>query len=361
MESVKSAVPAEDVVERALDLLARGRPGDAQGLLETLIAGARGGLFAKLTLVRARLATHDIDRAIALARETAFENAHVADAALALGETLERGESLPLAIAEFQRALRLDANLDAARVALGRAWLAAGEPERALEVLDGLCGSESAGLRERAGRMRAQNRSDAGYVRHLFDQFSADYDLRMRTTLAYAVPEILVSLARLVLAKARDLEILDLGCGTGLAGEAFRDRSKRLCGVDLSPKMMAGARNKGIYDALICGDIESVREGSLFDLAIAADTLVYLGDFSAVLDNVCAQLKPEGFFLFTVERSDEPEYALGPKRRWRHSEAYLRRAAADHGFELAGLLSCTPRIEAGEAVAGLACALQKRA
>ena len=44
--------------------------------------------------------------------------------------------------------------------------------------------------------------------------------------------------------------MLDLGCGTGLAGEAFRPHVDWLEGVDLSPGMIAQARKKTIYDRL---------------------------------------------------------------------------------------------------------------
>ena len=38
----------------------------------------------------------------------------------------------------------------------------------------------------------------------------------------------------------------DLGCGTGLAGVAFKDMAKRLDGMDLSPAMIAKAASSGI-------------------------------------------------------------------------------------------------------------------
>ena len=40
--------------------------------------------------------------------------------------------------------------------------------------------------------------------------------------------------------------IADLGCGTGLAGAAFRPLVRRLAGVDLSPAMVAQARAKSM-------------------------------------------------------------------------------------------------------------------
>jgi predicted TPR repeat methyltransferase len=50
---------------------------------------------------------------------------------------------------------------------------------------------------------------------------------------------------------------------------------------------------------------------------------------------------------------------LGPKRRWRHSENYLRSEAARANFEIVGFLECHPRTEAGVPVEGYAMALLK--
>ena len=52
--------------------------------------------------------------------------------------------------------------------------------------------------------------------------------------------------------------MLDLGCGTGLAGAAFRPHVDWLAGVDLSPKMIEVARAKGLYDRLAVADIGAV-------------------------------------------------------------------------------------------------------
>jgi predicted TPR repeat methyltransferase len=152
--------------------------------------------------------------------------------------------------------------------------------------------------------------------------------------------------------------VLDLGCGTGLAGAVFRPIAARLDGVDLSPAMVEKARAKKLYDSLLVGDIEKTlaTPGPLYDLIVAADTLVYLGDLKPVFEGARARLKPDGYFLFTVEAGDTG-FTLGPKRRWRHGETYLRQAAATAGLEVRGLISASPRQEAQAPVDGFAVAL----
>ena len=251
-----------------------------------------------------------------------------------------------------------------AHLRLATLWLDAGEPDKAeaeIAAVESL-GVHDAVTTHRAAieKYRALNRSAPGYVRHLFDQFSADYDQRMRGRLGYAAPETLRDLCALLLGPPRKaLSILDLGCGTGLSGAAFAPYAKRLTGVDLSPGMLAKARALSLYDELIVADIEDLPASLTgFDLIVAADVLVYVGDLAKTFAQVRARLNPQGLWAFTTERSPIEGFALGPKRRYRHSEAYLRRLADAHGFETASLIECVARHDAGVPVESLAAILR---
>jgi predicted TPR repeat methyltransferase len=215
-------------------------------------------------------------------------------------------------------------------------------------------------LAAEAEAIKSAPRSDAGYVRHLFDQFSADYDARMIGNLSYAGPQILLDLATLVVPLRDDMAILDLGCGTGLAGVAFQPFAGRLDGVDLSPAMIAKAQARGIYDDLMVADLESAlaAPGPAYDLILAADTVVYLGDLTRAFAGVRNRLAQDGYFLFTTEAKPGEGFELGPKRRWRHSEAYIRATAAAAGLSVTGLVAATPRREANQPVEGFAVALR---
>jgi predicted TPR repeat methyltransferase len=356
----------DDPLALADTWMAAGRAAEAAQMIRTLIESGRGGFLARAMLVRALLAAQDMPAALAEAREAAMLNPGIATAQSLLGEALLQSEMLPAAIGEFQRALRLDPGLAEARLGLGRAWLRAGEAQKALEIFADLTPDDAPLLdshRAEAQRMLAAPRSDAGYVRHLFDQFSGDYDQRMLGNLAYAAPQILRALADLVMAGRTGLSILDLGCGTGLAGVAFRDLADRLDGIDLSPAMIEKARARGLYDSLVVGDLESALAAghSHYDLILAADTLVYLGELDAVFAGVSRRLAQNGFFLFTIEKQDEGDFTLGPKRRWRHSPDYVKALAAGAGLTVAGLVACAPRTEANVPVEGLAVALTRGA
>ena len=367
----------EDPIEIAEALIASGRAQEAARGLQARLAAGRGGLLARLTLIKALLADGDTGLALTEAREAVSLNPGVALAVLGLGEALLAASennygALPAAIAELQRALRLDPGLVRARELIAAAWLKAGEADKALENLRAL-DNPPPEMIAACEAIKSAPRSDPGYVRHLFDQFSADYDQRMIGQLAYAAPQILCDLAAMVMprqlgasAKAgatlkKGLTVLDLGCGTGLAGLVFKPLAARLEGVDLSPAMIEKARARGIYDDLRVGDLQNALAdaGPQYDLILAADTLVYLGDLALVFEAARRRLSPDGYFLFTVEKAEGTQFELGPKRRWRHSEGYLRELAQRSGFDVAGFVAAAPRHEANQPVEGFAIALTR--
>lgn len=349
-----------DPIEIAEALIASGKAEEAARDLRARLEAGRGGLLARLTLVKALLAAGQTQAGLIEAREAVSLNPSVAAAVLALGEALLAADALPTAIAELQRALRLDPDLARARELIASAWLKAGEADKALEHLEAL-EDPPAQMIAACQAIKTALRSDPGYVRHLFDQFSADYDERMIGHLAYAAPQILFDLASMVMPGREGLAILDLGCGTGLAGAVFKPLAARLDGVDLSPAMIEKARARNIYQDLAVQDLATAlgTEGPSYDLVLAADTLVYLGDLKLVFEAAYARLAPDGYFLFTVEMAAGEGFELGPKRRWRHSEDYLRALAQETGFSVAGFVAAAPRHEANAPVEGFAVALAR--
>jgi predicted TPR repeat methyltransferase len=214
--------------------------------------------------------------------------------------------------------------------------------------------------------LRRLQRCPPGYIRDLFDEFSDDYDRRMLETLGYSGHLHLRTLAHRTLPESKSgWRILDLGSGTGLAGEAFRDFAQggRLDGIDLSPRMIEAARSRAIYYDLIQGDIETILHavGRTYDLILAADTMIYFGDLAIILSGVAKRLESGGFYLFAVEAKDGEGWEQSEARRFRHSEAYLRAAAARARLSLVDIFPCVLRREGDDAVRGFAVALQQRA
>jgi predicted TPR repeat methyltransferase len=200
------------------------------------------------------------------------------------------------------------------------------------------------------------------YVRRLFDQYAARYDAALTEHLAYRGPTLLREAVEFVVRTARRpmrfASMLDLGCGTGLAGAAFRPVVDRLVGVDLSPAMIDQAAAKGLYDRLITADIPtalaSEAAGSAkCHLVVAADVFVYVNDLAPIVDGVARILAPDGLFGFTVETHRADGVKLLPTLRYAHSESYLRIVLADTGLAVAHLAKVPVRSEKGVPVDSL--------
>ncbi|MDJ0894558.1 MAG: methyltransferase domain-containing protein [Alphaproteobacteria bacterium] len=102
---------------------------------------------------------------------------------------------------------------------------------------------------------QAYQLGDTKEVAEFYDEWAATYDEELVEANDYVAP---MRLAQSFAEHAgrKDLRIIDIGCGTGLAGQALHALGfTRLDGLDLSPGMLAKARAKGVYDALIEGDM----------------------------------------------------------------------------------------------------------
>lgn len=136
---------------------------------------------------------------------------------------------------------------------------------------------------------------------------------------------------------APQFDVLDLGCGTGLCGARFRSWAKTLVGVDLAGNMLEQARKRGIYDELIHGDLLDVLKScpGRFDLIVASDVLLLLGDLQPVIDGVHSALRPGGRFAFTIDLLEGPgDYQLSPWLHFAHSPHYVERLADQAGLRI---------------------------
>ncbi|OWJ61352.1 class I SAM-dependent DNA methyltransferase [Inquilinus limosus] len=187
------------------------------------------------------------------------------------------------------------------------------------------------------------------HVRTLFDQYAPRFDTALVQALRYRGPELLRQAVDRAVPQG-SLDILDLGCGTGLAGIAFADRHRRLDGIDLSPGMILQAMARRLYDRLEPGEIvASLAEWpERYDLALAADVAVYIGDLAPLFAATRRVLRPGGLFALTLEAQDGADgtgWRLGDHHRYQHSAAYLRDAAATAGFVVVDLESAWTRTE----------------
>jgi predicted TPR repeat methyltransferase len=255
-----------------------------------------------------------------------------------LGEALEQIADRPGAIAAFERA-------------------------RALLPDDVL------GAGVRLARLGVEDSGMApAYVASLFNEYADRFDDHLVKALNYTGPEVIMTAIESVCRSAgrpfRFARAADLGCGTGLMAAAIGRHIDKLHGVDLSPAMAERARASGFYadDAVICGDLLnylSHRGAETFDLLMAADVFVYIGDLTPVLAAARRAMKPDGLLAFTVQASAGEGYRLGEDLRYHHAEAYLRKAANEACLGIELLSSCVTRYDGGKPVAGLVLVLRR--
>jgi predicted TPR repeat methyltransferase len=194
----------------------------------------------------------------------------------------------------------------------------------------------------------APSRAADAYVVEEFDGFAARYDEVLVGWLEYRGPEILHRAVSAVLgANPPPQDVIDLGCGTGLAARLFRPMARRLDGVDLSAKMVEKARARAIYDGLAVDEIGRflAKASHAYTLAIAADVLIYFGDLVPVFTAVAGALKPHGVFAFTVEAARGADYRLTASGRYAHDDAYVRASAEAAGFDVVRATDETVRKE----------------
>ncbi|NEP78567.1 MAG: class I SAM-dependent methyltransferase [Okeania sp. SIO3C4] len=124
----------------------------------------------------------------------------------------------------------------------------------------------------------------------------------------YQAPELLAQTAL----EFRDSgNYLDIGCGTGLVGEAIMRCQKEnlyIDGCDLSEEMLKVAKQKSIYRSLTCCDVfEMPYADYSYDVVISAGVFASNEDHqksgfasSQALPSAIRVLKPFGYCVFSV-------------------------------------------------------------
>jgi len=202
------------------------------------------------------------------------------------------------------------------------------------------------------------------FVLNLFDQYSNRFETDLVNRLEYRIPDRLRTLFNDCLPAGTVLSgAIDLGCGTGLSGQAFRDITAYLAGIDISKKMLEQAKNKGIYDDLFAGDLcdQLQQLPGLYDLFIAADVMVYIGKLEPLFQSVSSKSKQGSYFVFSIELQQEQDFTLQSTGRYAHESSYISRLAAASGFTIVAQEQAGIRKEGDAWIPGEIFVLQKKA
>lgn len=243
-------------------------------------------------------------------------------------------------------------------------------------------------LKKITGSQSVHERKPKEFVAELFDSFADTFDEKLVDGLKYTVPQLVGNAAKNI--RPIYNNILDAGCGTGLAGRYLKSLLVQeegvMIGVDASQKMLDIAEKcttlkgcgiksseskeggKALYDNLLVLDLEEMtientinldsssqkREG--FDLIVAADVLVYFGSITNLLKTFASISVQGAVLIFSCERATEEEAPLGwrllSSGRFSHTKKHALEASSKAGYDLVTYEEIVPRMEKGEEVKG---------
>ncbi len=222
-----------------------------------------------------------------------------------------------------------------------------------------------------SGLLPSAERAPPEYLRAVFDDHAPRFEEHL-LALGYRIPGLIRAALQRHLpgleASDRVGPVLDLGCGTGLlAVVAMELPLGPWVGIDLSPRMLDVAREKGLYAELREADVlEALTGEQAWPVILAADVLCYFGALDTLFTRVAASLAPGGLFLFSVEErafeaaaTHAGDWLLGRQGRYAHERGYVQRAAQAAGLFVVAVEPATLRHEAGAAVPGLLVALSR--
>lgn len=201
--------------------------------------------------------------------------------------------------------------------------------------------------------------------RHLFDGMAEVYDQHTVRGLRYQLPKIV---AGKILARypEKRLNVLDLGCGTGLLGVCLGRIDGFLIGVDVSTKMIEQAHRHRVYDRFHTVNLlDALREtpGAIYEVITALDVFIYTGELAETIPNAHRILLPAGDFYFSCETAPEdgPDLVLQASGRYAHKRSHVLALCRGAGFESVEIEDLTLRYEGSEPVQGFLVMARKAA
>lgn len=180
---------------------------------------------------------------------------------------------------------------------------------------------------------RAYGLSSEEESRALYRDWARTYDRTMLDGLQYQSPGLLADRLAALLPQ-RASTVLDIGCGTGLAGRALAALGfERIDGIDISPEMMAVARERGGYRHLIGADLNArlpLADGA-YQGAICSGTFTSGHVRANCLDELIRVLAAGAYFVFTVKLEVWESYGFKNKLNQLQAAGFLDRLVVEPG------------------------------
>ena len=292
---------------------------------------------------------------------------NIAQCHVNLANTLTRMGIISQAIQSLQHALSIVPNMPDVHIALGKLFIRTDDVQQATAHFRHylrLVPEDKAGaimLLAHLGQEKIPSTHPEGFVKNYYDNFAIVYDEYLVTRLDYQCPRIIAD--ELQKHKINNVDILDLGCGTGLCGLTLKHLANSLDGVDLSPQMLNVAQQRNIYDTLDAIDVfEFMRtRKTLYDVVVAGGLLEYISDPHSVFSAVVTALRENGLFVLTAIENPEGEgLGVNASGLYTHGSASLETMAKQCGLTPVSITSIVMWYENGQPVSGRLIVLKKR-
>jgi predicted TPR repeat methyltransferase len=148
----------------------------------------------------------------------------------------------------------------------------------------------------------------AAGAKQLYDSWATTYESAL-TSWEYPAPRRVAETLRQHGVNPQHARLLDLGCGTGMAGVALRGAgfAGEINGVDISESSLKLASGKqGVYTHTYAGSLDE-RMGFIdpggYDAAVSVGVLSYVEEFHSFFSETCRVCRPGAVVVMTHRRS----------------------------------------------------------
>lgn len=137
-----------------------------------------------------------------------------------------------------------------------------------------------------------------------YDEWAGTYDATLKNWEYQAPDDAAATLSEHL---TTGVDILDVGCGTGMFAKAMsRQLECRIEGIDISLASLKIAEKQGRYDRLQQHDLQATPlpiADNAFDAAACVGVMTYIEDVAGLMVDLCRVIRPGGYLLFT-QRDD---------------------------------------------------------
>jgi predicted TPR repeat methyltransferase len=147
----------------------------------------------------------------------------------------------------------------------------------------------------------AYSLGDKESILKFYRKWAEEYDRKMASQ-GYLSPSAIAALLDKHLLR-RDIEVLDVGCGTGLTGVEIKQYGvEYLDGIDISGEMISVARSRDIYRRLYVADLNKplALDDQSYDAAISSGTFTHGHVGAEPITEIFRVLRPGGLLACTV-------------------------------------------------------------